>query len=260
MAPTMFSTLVSCQLCVLEERPDPSQGGALRWSLPYKERCYCQRVVAPRKYTQTCTSYKDRSVDKKLWFVDDPTPLTNRMNWNKEALDILLEREEYCESNECSSNPCEHGGVCYDRIGEYICACPEGLSGSRCETDHGDPVLASCPANQATNTDPGQSTAMIAWQGPVATDNSGVSPAVNCDPPSGSNFTIRQTLVTCTASDRYGNNASCAFNVDVLVWDLMQSSQMTKSPPQSQGRQRLPTEYWSRENGMGHHQPRLQPD
>ncbi|XP_072017381.1 uncharacterized protein [Amphiura filiformis] len=196
--------------------------GALRWSLPYKERCYCQGVVAPRNSPQTCTTYKDRSGDKTLWFVDDPTPLTNRMNWNKQALDILLEREEYC--------------------------------------DHGDPVLASCPVNQATNTDPGQSTAMIAWQGPVATDNSGDRPTVNCDPPSGTNFVIRQTLVTCTASDGYGNNASCAFNVDVLVWDLMQSSQMTKSPPQSLGRQRLPSEYWSRENGMGYHQSRPQPD
>ncbi|XP_072041425.1 EGF-like repeat and discoidin I-like domain-containing protein 3 [Amphiura filiformis] len=33
----------------------------------------------------------------KLWFVDDLRPLTNRMNWNKNALDILLERKEYCE-------------------------------------------------------------------------------------------------------------------------------------------------------------------
>ncbi|XP_072017252.1 lactadherin-like [Amphiura filiformis] len=32
----------------------------------------------------------------KLWFVDDIIALTNRTNWNQEALDILLERQEYC--------------------------------------------------------------------------------------------------------------------------------------------------------------------
>ncbi|XP_072017482.1 lactadherin-like [Amphiura filiformis] len=86
----IFSPIVSGQLCVLEERPDPARGGALRWSLPYKQRCHCQRVVAPRKLTQACSVYGD------IWFVDDPTPLTNRMNWNQETLDILLERHEYC--------------------------------------------------------------------------------------------------------------------------------------------------------------------
>ncbi|XP_072017521.1 uncharacterized protein [Amphiura filiformis] len=81
--------------------------------------------------------------------------------------------------------------------------------------DNENPVLTSCPVNQSTNTDPDQATAMIAWQGPVATDNSGDNPTVNCDPPSGNNFVIGQTPVTCTASDGYGNNASCAFNVNV---------------------------------------------
>ncbi|XP_072017483.1 uncharacterized protein, partial [Amphiura filiformis] len=150
---------LSSQLCVLEERPDPARGGALRWSLPYKQRCHCQGVVAPRKPTQVCAVYEDGSGDMKLWFVDDPTPLTNRMHWNKETLDILLERQEYCESNECSSNPCEHGGICYDRIGEYFCACQDGFSGSRCEKDNCLHQLGM----EDKRIDNGQITASSVW-------------------------------------------------------------------------------------------------
>ncbi|XP_072048554.1 uncharacterized protein [Amphiura filiformis] len=32
----------------------------------------------------------------EVWFVDDIMPLNNRTNWNQEAFDILLDRQEYC--------------------------------------------------------------------------------------------------------------------------------------------------------------------
>ncbi|XP_072041651.1 uncharacterized protein [Amphiura filiformis] len=82
--------------------------------------------------------------------------------------------------------------------------------------DNEGPVLASCPANQITNTDPGQPTAMIVWQGPIATDNSGLKPTVICDPSSGTDFVIGITNVTCTALDGFGNVNDCSFYVDVM--------------------------------------------
>ncbi|XP_072041370.1 hyalin-like [Amphiura filiformis] len=81
--------------------------------------------------------------------------------------------------------------------------------------DNGDPVLESCPANQTTNTDPGQPTAMIVWQEPIATDNSGLNPTVKCDPASGTDFVIGKTNVTCTALDGFGNANNCSFYVHV---------------------------------------------
>ncbi|XP_072048509.1 uncharacterized protein [Amphiura filiformis] len=204
--------IVSCQLCVLEERPDPSRGGVLRWSMPYNKICYCQGVVAPRKPTQACPVYDEGNGEMKLWFVDDPTPLTNRLNWNKEALDILLERQEYCVANECASNPCENGGTCYDRTLKYICVCPAGFIGSRCEKDIEAPVIASCPADQETETDPGKGTAMFVYDNPTATDNSG-EVSVECYPLSGSEFVIGQTTVTCVARDSSENIKTCNFQV-----------------------------------------------
>ncbi|XP_072017257.1 uncharacterized protein [Amphiura filiformis] len=150
----VFSTIVSCHVCVLQERPDASRGDALRWSIPYDERCYCQRLLVPRKFTKACSAYEDGSGDMKLWFVDDLVALSIGMNWNKDTLDILLERAEYCGANECSSNPCEHRGVCYDRIGNYICACRDGFSGSQCE-------VANCAEN---TTEAGHTGLRVPWQ------------------------------------------------------------------------------------------------
>ncbi len=83
-------------------------------------------------------------------------------------------------------------------------------------TDNENPILESCPANKTSYNDPGQSTALIVWQDPSATDNSGDSPTVVCNPPSGTNFTIGSTNVTCTALDGYGNQGNCSFYVDII--------------------------------------------
>ena len=101
---------------MLKKRPDPSRGGTLRWSLPYDEICLCQRVVAPR-WQKTCLRKEDPmacsadSLSCILWFVDDPTQLTQRQNWNKETLDRLLERADHCGKYKiyklfCATNSC----------------------------------------------------------------------------------------------------------------------------------------------------------
>ena len=86
---------------MLDKRPDPTRNGTLRWSIPYDEICFCQTVVAPtfisletcpRKVDQACSDIRSCN----LWFVDDPTPLVQRQNWNKGALDLLLDRADYC--------------------------------------------------------------------------------------------------------------------------------------------------------------------
>ena len=85
--------------CLLKKRPDPIRGNILGWSLPYDELCMCQAVVAPFP-AKTCSDKDDHTCPDtsscKLWFVDNPTRLTKRQNWNKETLDQLLERTDYC--------------------------------------------------------------------------------------------------------------------------------------------------------------------
>ncbi|HEY9171019.1 MAG TPA: PA14 domain-containing protein, partial [Verrucomicrobiae bacterium] len=47
----------------------------------------------------------------------------------------------------------------------------------------------------------------------TATDAVDASPTVTCTPPSGSGFSVGETVVTCTATDASGNTASCSFKV-----------------------------------------------
>lgn len=45
------------------------------------------------------------------------------------------------EVDACASGPCRHGGRCEKAGGAYLCVCPEGVLGHRCETGGCSPVL-----------------------------------------------------------------------------------------------------------------------
>ena len=72
----------------------------------------------------------------------------------------------------------------------------------------------SCVADQLSETGEGKPTAMAIWEDPLASDNSG-NVSVTCDPPTGTNFAIGQSTVTCKAIDGSGNTAPCSFQVNV---------------------------------------------
>ena len=36
--------------------------------------------------------------------------------------------------DECSSNPCQNGGICNDDVNKYTCICPPIWIGTNCET------------------------------------------------------------------------------------------------------------------------------
>ncbi len=88
--------------------------------------------------------------------------------------------------------------------------------------DNEAPVLNGMPANIVTNTDPGQSTAVVNWTTPTVTDNvdGPIAPVVSSSPTtgldSGSAFPVGTTTVTCTATDTAGNSASASFAVTVI--------------------------------------------
>ena len=81
-------------------------------------------------------------------------------------------------------------------------------------TDSEHPRI-SCIERIAKQTDEGLTTAMVAWEKQTATDNSGNVSDVTCNPPSGTNFSIGVTTVTCGAIDGSGNTAKCSFQVTV---------------------------------------------
>jgi hypothetical protein len=73
----------------------------------------------------------------------------------------------------------------------------------------------NCPANITFAVAQGQVSTVINYALPVPVDNC-TSVTVNCLPPSGTNFPLGTTTVTCTARDASGNTATCAFSANVL--------------------------------------------
>ncbi len=76
------------------------------------------------------------------------------------------------------------------------------------------PTIA-CPDNMVVDA-PTFAGGTVQYPAPVATDDCG-SVSVICNPPSGSYFFPGVHTVTCTAIDRAGNEASCAFTITLLA-------------------------------------------
>jgi len=82
----------------------------------------------------------------------------------------------------------------------------------------------TCPANITTAAAAGQTSKVMTYSAPVASDNlPGVT--TSCIPASGSSFPVGTTSVSCTATDAAGNTASCNFNVTVTAPNMIQFSQ-----------------------------------
>lgn len=75
------------------------------------------------------------------------------------------------------------------------------------------PNLGAMPDVPVTTDDPGGRA--VEFSTPGANDVVDASPTVTCAPDSGSHFDVGPTTVTCTATDRYGNQRSGSFSVTV---------------------------------------------
>lgn len=78
------------------------------------------------------------------------------------------------------------------------------------------PPVINCPTTPICVTaTPGQTSKMVTYPTPTATDNCPGQPTITCSPASGSNFPLGITTITCTATDAANNSASCQFTVAV---------------------------------------------
>ena len=77
------------------------------------------------------------------------------------------------------------------------------------------PPIVRCPDNITVQAQFPDCLVAVTWRA-KAEDECDPRPSVTCNPPSGSFFGLGTTTVTCTATDRCGNSASCQFTVTVL--------------------------------------------
>ncbi|XP_072051832.1 uncharacterized protein [Amphiura filiformis] len=81
------------------------------------------------------------------------------------------------------------------------------------------PVISGCPGTITQTVTSGTTSIPTTWTEPTATDNSGMTPSVTQSHRPGDSFPVGTTQVTYTFSDQTGNEASCTFDVTVLVVD-----------------------------------------
>ncbi|MEW5804371.1 MAG: HYR domain-containing protein [bacterium] len=76
------------------------------------------------------------------------------------------------------------------------------------------PMVSHCPSDITAYNDPGKQGAAITWIPPTFTDNWRIASVTSTHKP-GDFFPIGNTIVTYTAQDDNGNNATCSFTVTV---------------------------------------------
>ncbi|XP_033099723.1 uncharacterized protein LOC117103263, partial [Anneissia japonica] len=80
--------------------------------------------------------------------------------------------------------------------------------------DDENPVISNCPSNEVAYTDEDETTAVVTWNLPTATDNSG-QPGLSSTYPSGYAFPIGDSVVTYIATDSSTNTVQCTFTIHV---------------------------------------------
>jgi hypothetical protein len=83
--------------------------------------------------------------------------------------------------------------------------------------DHTNPVI-TVPSSFSVETE-NPAGANVNYDAPTATDNSGVTPNINCTKGSGTLFIVGPTTVNCTATDGAGNTDTGSFTITVILVD-----------------------------------------
>ena len=87
---------------------------------------------------------------------------------------------------------------------------------SRCLGDSTLPEV-TCPADIVLTVAPGVSEAAVSWDAATASDTSGIASLVSTlASPADITANAPPTVVTYTATDNFGNMASCSFTIEVV--------------------------------------------
>ncbi|PIK49332.1 hypothetical protein BSL78_13791 [Apostichopus japonicus] len=82
--------------------------------------------------------------------------------------------------------------------------------------DNEMPVISDCPADMVATILPGQTSGMVFWTPPTASDNSGESTLNSGGDDPGDVLMLGNTTVTYVAKDPSGNQETCTFTITVV--------------------------------------------
>ncbi|XP_072018428.1 uncharacterized protein [Amphiura filiformis] len=118
----------------------------------------------------------------------------------------------------CASGPCQNGAQCTAFTTYFTCQCQDGFIGTNCETNTNvdliPPVVSNVPSSVYVYTPNGG--AIVNWDSPTATDNSGTANLIRRTRQPNSFFPLGTTPVTYVFADPSNNAVSVTFFITVL--------------------------------------------
>eukprot|EP00058_Branchiostoma_floridae_P005497 XP_002590985.1 hypothetical protein BRAFLDRAFT_69464 [Branchiostoma floridae] len=136
----------------------PGFTGTLCETVPYVDGCllFSSDAVSYPEASQECQNRGGHLVDVKeaelQRLIADSIPTGSDVSpWI--GLKLLPGIIAYADGtsasdiDECSSNPCLNGGMCFNGLNSYVCHCHTGYGGDNCETDLDLCAQVVCPFN-----------------------------------------------------------------------------------------------------------------
>ncbi|XP_071951453.1 sushi, von Willebrand factor type A, EGF and pentraxin domain-containing protein 1-like isoform X2 [Antedon mediterranea] len=80
-----------------------------------------------------------------------------------------------------------------------------------------EPPVIECPNDITVDAEQNANRGLVSWESPNVSDNSNEEVQSFCNATSPSRFIIGDSVVNCTAIDKYGNRNQCYFNVKVIA-------------------------------------------
>ena len=124
---------IRCEREIDERNTSPCRNGATCTDMLAAFVCTCaQGWVGPTCEQQSVLSLLNAGVFQ-YWQVTPPEQ--GHCESLAAFLDLYADMNLDSVGNECESQPCANGGVCFDGEGEYLCICTEDYRGDNCEVD-----------------------------------------------------------------------------------------------------------------------------
>ncbi|XP_070567305.1 uncharacterized protein [Ptychodera flava] len=116
-------------------------------------RCLCRNgrsgndcIIPPGKVTCWRGDMYLQCNSDKVTLLDGIAACCPHCQYQSQARKTRFTGIQYCfcdkeDTDECLSSPCQNGGTCQDLLSSYKCNCPDGYSGTNCETNIQNPVI-----------------------------------------------------------------------------------------------------------------------
>ncbi|PIK48379.1 Kazal-type serine proteinase inhibitor 1 [Apostichopus japonicus] len=124
-------------------------------------------------------------------------------------------------TNMCDYSPCQNGGSCFPRGGDYMCLCPVGIGGRNCEDNGPDttpPFIFNCSAVHSFVFDSGASVP-VEWSPPTGFDDRGGNVVMTGPGLTSLSLPAGSWNFYYTFQDVVGNLAQCFVNVVIEALD-----------------------------------------